>query len=466
MRSNIAGKTSLALFAATLHAQPLYAQQSAATRADASLVYSTAYQATIFGYPLDGMYRRLTGEVLDAATRKAPFNAWYHYRNLATPAVSPFPAPNNDTLYSTAWIDLRKEPAILSMPDTAGRYYTAHVMDFTTETIANIGQRLNGTEAGLFAIVGPGWKGELPAGVKGVVRSETAFAYVLLRLLVDGPADVAAVNALQDRFKIASLSRHLEGKTGAGDAGPPAPYAATTAADRMAMLDRIIRFSPVRPADSGMVSTFANIGVGPYRPGLAIKPGADALARAEKDARALIASAGARTGKFVNGWRMPPAAIGIYGVDYLQRASVWDGGPLANVTEESFYPAALLDNAGRMLNGANARYTLKFPAGQLPPAGAFWSLTMYRLDDKNLVANAIERYSIGNRTKGLVTAPDGSLTIHLQADAPVEANMKNWLPAPRAPFYMVLRLYGPAKAALTGEWTPPPVERAGGDAGK
>jgi hypothetical protein len=227
----------------------------------------------------------------------------------------------------------------------------------------------------------------------------------------------------------------------------------------MAMLDTIIRASPVRAVDRGMVASFAPIGVGPFKSSLTVRASEPLLAEAEGNARALIASAGPRTGGFVNGWRMPPDAIGKYGVDYLQRASVWDGGPLANIPEESFYPVALLDGAGQPLNGSTGRYVLRFPDGGLPPARAFWSLTMYRLDDKQLAPNPIRRYSIGNRTRGLERGPDGSLTIAIQPDPPQGKEAANWLPAPRAPFYMVLRLYGPSQDALSGTWTPPPVER-------
>lgn len=174
-------------------------------RPDTSFAYTTAYKATVFGMPLLGMYERLTQEVLDGATRKAPFDAFYHYRALATPSVAPFPAPNNDTLYSTAWLDLRQGAVILEAPDTGGRYYTAQVLDMATETLANIGQRVDSTGAGRFAIVGPGWEGSLPAGVTRVVRCPTSFAYVLLRILVDGPADVPAVNVLQNKFSLKAL---------------------------------------------------------------------------------------------------------------------------------------------------------------------------------------------------------------------------------------------------------------------
>lgn len=424
---------------------------------DAALARTAAFDATVFGYPLDGMYQRLTREALAPATRIAGLNAYFHYRRLATPDVSPFPAPNNDTLYSTAWIDLRREPAILSTPDTKGRYYTAHVLDMTTETIANIGQRLDGTQAGLFALVGPNWNGQLPPGIKRVVRSNTVFAYVLLRVLVDGPDDVGAVNKLQDQFRIASLSRFRRGETGADEQSPFPPYNASSTTERLAMLDRLLRASPVRAVDKGMVASFAPVGVGPEPTSLRIAPQPKTLAAAEEEARAVISSIGLRTGKIVGGWRMPPAAIGRYGVDYLQRASVWDGGPLANTPDESFYPTAVLDGDSRPLDGATNSYVLRFPANALPPANAFWSLTMYRMEDGALVANPIDRYSIGDRTRGLLREKDGSLKIAIQSERPSEE--VNWLPAPKGRFYMVLRLYGPQAAARDGKWLPQPVTR-------
>lgn len=425
------------------------------------LAHALALQARIYGMPMEGMSRRLSSEVIDPAKRKAGFNRYYHYTALSTPTVSPFRAPNNDTLYSTAWVDLRREPAILTMPATAGRYYTAHVMDMTTETIANFGQRQHGTDAARFAVVGPDWKGELPPGVKAVARSSTGFAAVLLRILVDGPADVPAVRALQPQFGIASLSRWKAGLDGADPAALDglAPYRATTPRERLAELGRQLAADPVRPGEEALMAQFALIGVGPARAASQLKVSDPTLARAEADALRAAREAGMSAGETRDGWRMFRSGLGRYGYDYLARASTWVGGPLANVVEESFYPSAVADAQGRPLDGSKASYVLTFPAGALPPAKAFWSITMYDLSTGALVANPIERYAVGNRTQGLQSAADGSLTLYIQHARPGAEAVPNWLPAPKGPFYMSLRLYGPAPEAMDGRWSPPPVRR-------
>lgn len=425
------------------------------------LAHALALQARIYGLPMEGMLRRLSDEVIDPGTRKAGFNRYFHYAALSTPTVSPFRAPNNDTLYSTAWVDLRREPAILTMPATTGRYYTAQVMDMTTETIANFGQRQYGTDAAVFAVVGPGWKGELPSGVKAVARSSTGYAAVLLRILVDGPADVPAVRALQPKFGIASLSRWKAGLSGADPAALEglSPYRARTPRERLIELNRLLDADPVRTGEEALMAQFALIGVGPGIAASKLKVSDETLARAETDAMQAAREAGMTAGETRNGWRMFRSGLGRYGYDYLGRASTWVGGPLANVVEESFYPSAVTDAEGRPLDGSKASYVLAFPAGALPPAKAFWSITMYDLTTGALVANPIERYSIGNRTKGLLTATDGSLTLYIQHAPPAAEAMSNWLPAPKGPFYMSLRLYGPALEAMDGRWSPPPVRR-------
>jgi hypothetical protein len=424
-----------------------------------TFAYATAVQAFIYAVAPDGMYRRLSEEVLDPKTRKAGFNAFVHTSELSSPTVVLFPAPNVDTVYSTAWLDVRNEPAILSSPDTGGRYWTAQVLDFDSNTLTNFGARLDGTQAGAFAVVGPGWTGKLPQGITRSIQSPTGFVAVLLRVLVNGPADLPAAVAYQKQFKLAALSRHAKGQTGpASDAIEGIPiYKADSPAERLAVLDRLLKLNPVRPGEEALMSQFAAIGVGPGSVLLPTRPGDDTLDRAFEDANGIAAQAGPRSGVKRNGWLAVPKGMGTYGSDFLQRAAVWRGGALAQLPQEAFYPSVLEDSDGQPLDGGKGRYTIHFPAGQLPPTRFFWSITLYDLKDFNLVANPIQRYSIGDRTAGLQYGKDGSLTVYVQKDSPGKDKESNWLPAPDRPFYMTMRLYGASPEALDGTWKMPTV---------
>lgn len=423
---------------------------AAAAVPEASVSRSVALLAALYGIPLLGMQRRLETEVLDPATRVAPFDRLHRYPELATPTRAPFRAPNNDTLYATAWLDLRRGGVVFAAPPTGSRYWNAQILAFTTETIANLGQATYGNEAARFAIVGPGWQAEPPRGMRAIIQSPTTFALMLLRVLVDGAQDVPAAAALQARFELTRI--------GPAPVKLPPLLPMKTAAQRFAAIDAIVHRDPVRDGEQALLAQFAEIGLGPQlggdRPGDADEA---TLAAAEAQAVAAARAAGASLGRAVNGWRIIERGIGVYGFDYLRRAAVWEGGPLANVPQESLYPSTLTDESGRPLDGSQSSYVIRFPAGGLPPVQAFWSLTIYNRDTGMLVANPIDRYSIGNRTPGLTRGPDGSLTIHIQRARPVST--ANWLPAPNGPFYLSLRLYRPKQAALDGTWSPPPVER-------
>ena len=427
---------------------------------DTDLGYTLAVQAAIYGYAPVGMMERFSSEVIEPSTRLAPLDEYFHRSTLSTPESAPFRAPNNDTLYSTAWLDLRTEPVILQMPDTHGRYYVAQVLDLYSDTIANVTSTKSGTAPGSFAVVGPTWKGTLPEGVKATFHSDTVYALVLLRVLVDGAADVNDAAAVQKQFGIAALSRFLKKESGApaGSMEGLRPYKAENASQRFALLNQFLHMNPIRPGEQALLTQFATINLGPEKVAQRVVTDEALLSRASKDATQIIADAGARSGKVVNGWRMFTEAIGTYGFDYLQRASVWMGGPLANVPEESLYPTAIADASGQPLNAATHNYVVRFTKEQIPPVEGFWSLTMYDRDSGMLVKNPIDRYSIGNRTKGLQFGPDGSLTLYIQRQSPGPGKESNWLPAPDGPFYMSLRLYGPRAEVLDGKWMPPPVE--------
>jgi hypothetical protein len=415
--------------------------------AERPVAASIATLAALYGIPLVGMQARLNSEIIDPATRLAPFDAFYRYAELATPERAPFKAPNVDTLYATAWLDLRSGPVVLSAPPTGTRYWNAQVMDFTTDTIANVGQGRFGNAAGLFAFAGPDWTGDQPHGVEALVRSPTDYALILLRVLVDGPQDEAAAAAVQAGFTLARV----------GPAEPlPALLPLSSAAERFAALDAILSRDPIRSGEQALMDQFALLGLGPAKvPGhLSAAPGL--LAEADKQATEAARLSGLTLGRVENGWRIIDRGIGAYGFDYLRRAAVWTGGPLANVPEESLYPSTVQDASGDPLDGRFA-YVLRFPPGGLPPARAFWSLTVYHRDTGMLVANPIHRYAIGNRSPDLQYGPDGSLTIRISHNPP--ADDANWLPAPEGLFYLTLRLYRPDPAALDGAWKPPAVER-------
>ncbi|MFN8475377.1 MAG: DUF1254 domain-containing protein [Anaerolineae bacterium] len=421
--------------------------------------YATALQAAIYGIAPLGMWQRLSAEVVEPKTRKAALNAYAHVTSLATPTHALFRAPNNDTLYSTAWLDVRREPALLTVPDTHGRYYTVQLMDMFSDTLTNIGPRLFGTQAGVFAVVGPGWNGELPPSVSHVIRSETPFVLILLRILVDGPEDVPAVVALQQQFHIASLPRFEQGLDGdePGVEGDAPPFEAPDAKAWFARLDDFLRMTPVRDGEAAVMAEFAAIGIGPGTATQQFPADDDTLTRAHVDGVKVAQAVGPTAGDLENGWRVMRRGIGTYGFDYIQRSAVWVGGPLANIIEESLYPSTILDSHGDMLTGKGKRYVVHFAPGQTPPVAFFWSLTIYKLSDGMLVENPINRYSIGDRTKGVRYGADGSLSIYVQQYAPSEDEMANWLPAPDEPFYLTLRLYGPKETAIKGEWQPPAV---------
>jgi hypothetical protein len=276
---------------------------------------------------------------------------------------------------------------------------------------------------------------------------------------VDGPDDVAAASTLQSQFTLASLSRHAIGGTGpSSDVIKGVPiFTANSSSDRLEALDFLLNLNPTRVGEESLLTQFALIGVGPKKSPLSIKPGEAVLARAEADALKAIEAAGPSIGTFANGWLVMSENIGAYGFDYLQRSSVWAGGPLANFPEESLYPSATTDAYGNPLDGSTGKYKLHFPAGQLPPVEFFWSLTMYDRNTGMLVKNSINRYLLGNPIRGLEFEQDGSLSIYIQHESPGKDKEANWLPAPSGPFYLSMRLYGPKISALNGEWKVPPL---------
>lgn len=425
--------------------------------------YSISIQAYIYGLAPVIIERTEKVFVTTPGPGHAPVNQFGHVRHLTTPDDTVIVSPNSDTLYSIAWLELGKGPIVLHVPDTHGRYYVMQMLDAYTNNFASVGRRTTGTGEGDYAITGPGWNGSAPEGGK-VIRSPTNTVWILGRILVNGPDDVANVNALQDQFKLTPLSQHgkpsgYNKPQGLSDFKKYSPN--QDVPDKLKFFEEFrvaLKNDPPPEGEAALVAVFGRIGLPdnetPYGKGLDLAV-ADGLERALKDGDGIVKNAWANIkGNSTNGWAVA-LNIGTYGYDYLTRAAVAEGGLGANVPEEAIYPKAQADNNGNTLSGAH-RYVMHFDKGNTPPVDAFWSLTMYNATTYMLVANPMGRYAIGDRTPGLAYNPDGSLDIYIQHDAPA-GKASNWLPAPEGDFYLLLRMYQPKPEALNGTYRIPPV---------
>ncbi|MFI5329847.1 MAG: DUF1254 domain-containing protein [Desulfobaccales bacterium] len=432
--------------------------------ADLAQIAADAY---VFGYPL--VLMELTKKVLTntskPAAKAAPLNQFAHIQTFPRPEDQEVVRPNVDTLYSFAWLDLSREPVILHLPEMQGRYYLMQMMDAWTNVFASIGTRTTGEREGDFAIVGPKWRGALPAGVKKL-QSPTNSVWIIGRTLTRGPADYAAVHAIQAQYTLTPLSawgRKYSPPAGKVDPDvdmqtPPVKQVAQlSAAGFFQTLAKAMKAEPPSAADAPALKKFAALGL---LPGKAFNPARPAVAQAleagVKQGRTSIEAQALKIGVMKNGWQIPQPPMGAYGTDYEQRATIALFGLGANLREDAVYPTAYLDQEGQQLTGKQ-RYVLHFDQAQLPPVKAFWSLTMYG-QNTFLVANPLGRYGLGDRDPLKYNA-DGSLDLYLQNQSPGPEREANWLPAPAGDFNVTLRLYWPKPAVLDGAWAPPPVKR-------
>jgi hypothetical protein len=389
------------------------------------------------------------------------FNRFRHYSRSATPADTDIVTPNNDTPYSWAWLDLRAEPIVLKLPAVpAPRYYVNQWFDLYTHNFAYTGVRATGRGAGTYLFAGPQWQGRVPKGITKVFRAETDFVGTLTRTQLNGPDDIPTLQALQAQYQLIPLSR-FEG-TKPPKPAPPVTWPAWDAAKAegigfISYLNALLPFMPTVPSERAMMNRFARIGIGPGRPfdpnqlnpatRSAIEAG---VAAAATNLRSKALAQSSSKGFFGTREELGP--------DYLTYRSMGAMlGIYGNSSAEAFYVSQQTGPDGKVLDGRR-KWVLRFPAGQLPPVREFWSITMYNLPQRLLVANPINRYSIGDRTQGLKLGADGSLEIYLQHENPGSDKVSNWLPAPAGPFFFVARLYGPGQTTLSGQWQLPTLQ--------
>ena len=433
-----------------------------------------AVDAYIYGYPLvtmDMTRKQLTNVSTPQASR-APMGQIIRLRSYPAVDDHAVTAPNADTLYTTAWIDVSKEPWVFSIPDMGDRYYLMPMLDGWTDVFQVPGKRTTGDKAQKYVITGPGWSGTLPTDVTEY-KSPTGLVWILGRIYCTGtPDDYAKVHALQDKFALVPLSDY--GKTytpvpGEVDANFDMKTAVRDQVDAMGVseyfnyLAKLLKTNPPAAADAPLVATMAKVGIVPgqdFDPGKLGAFDKEALKTVPKLAQAKIMEYFKKAGQPVNGW-MFTTKTGTYGTDYLQRALVTAIGLGANRPQDAVYPTGEKDADGGEFDAASNHYVMHFDKGQMPPVNSFWSLTMYD-GTYFFVPNSLNRYTLSSRNK-FATNADGSVDLYLQADPPGKAKEANWLPAPKAKFVPMLRLYWPKEtppSIIDGSWKPPAIKKA------
>ena len=428
-----------------------------------------AYDATIYGFPL--VIMDLTRQVLTAVpapnANGAPVNQFANKKVFPDATFTNVVNPNADTLYSSAWIDTAKEPVIISLPDTQGRYYLMPMLNYWTDVFASPGSRTTGTGSGNFAITGPNWSGKLPEGITEM-KSSTRWVWIVGRIACTGPSDYENVWKLQEQLKLTPLSAW--GTNYVPPTNVPvdptvnikvSPLNQLLALDTANFFNYICRLqvdNPPYEADAPLLANLAKIG---------IKTGADyksyfaglddgvksAIQTGYQSALAKIPVANLGNTK---NWQLP-YGTGNYGTDYMLRAVTAYLGLGANLVDDAFYASASTSSEGAEFSSAN-KYVIHFNKNEIPPVNGFWSITIY--NEKILfAANPIDRYCLGSLSDPPLTKnPDGSIDLYIQRDSPDSAKIPNWLPAPASGgFSLTLRLYWPQKQVVDKSWIPPAV---------
>ncbi|QFG31479.1 DUF1254 domain-containing protein [Pseudomonas umsongensis] len=460
--------SSIALIVASSAVFPLVSQaQSKITAEEAHAIGVDAY---VYFYPLltmDITRKQFTNIEPGKEFGKGPMNMFVSVPEYPPADFKGVVRSNFDTLYSIAWLDLTKEPLVIAAPDTAGRFYLLPMLDMWSDVFASPGWRTTGTDAAQFLVTPPGWTGTVPAGLNHL-PAPTPFVWVIGRTKTDGAADYAAVHKIQAGYTVTPLSRLGKGAEPVSVKIDPAVDMKTppkvqvdtmSAADYFAYAAELLKVHPAHGTDQPLLAQIKRIGIEPGKSFSmdALDPEIKAaLETAPKDAQALMAWKVPTLARVVNGWSMNTDTMGVYGNYYLKRAIVAQVGLGANLPEDAIYPLNIGDTNGKPLDGAH-KYVLHFAKDEVPPVNAFWSITLYDPEGFQ-VGNELNRFAVSSWMPFKNNA-DGSLDIYFQNENPGKDLEANWLPAPKGPFNLTMRLYGPKSEALNGKWNPPAVKQ-------
>lgn len=457
---------SAAAIVSTLAVASVHAKE--VTPSEARAIAKEAY---IYANPMVDAYRIQYAYFVDTKNPeyKAPWNQIRSIARVYTSDDKAVQTPNSDTPYSMLGIDLRSEPMVITVPSMQkDRYFSIQLVDAYTHNFDYIGSRTTGNGGGTYMIAGPNWKGKTPKGVDKVFRSETELVIAVYRTQLFDPSDLENVKKIQSGYKAEPLSAYLSKSTPKAAPAinfvkPLTPTEVKSSLEVFSQLNFLLQFCPTVLSEKALMSRFAKIGIGAGKafdesklsPELkkALEDGiADAWAEFGLLQKGEIASGKVTSGDLFGTraylknnylYRMTAAVLGIYG----------------NSKAEAMYPFYMADSKGEKLDGAN-RYTIRFASNQLPPVNAFWSLTMYEMPQSLLVANPLNRYLLNSTMLSQFKRDaDGGITFYIQNDSPGSDKENNWLPAPKGPFIMVMRLYWPKDEALSGKWNAPKAEK-------
>lgn len=444
---------------------------AASTALSGNEARAIAKEAYIYGFPLVDGYRIQHSYFVDRGNPefKGAWNEIHSTARVFTHEDKAIQTPNSDTPYSFLGADLRAGPLVLTVPAVEKqRYYSLQFIDMYTHNFAYVGSRATGNGAGRFLLAGPGWKGKAPAGIKSIIRSETALAFVLYRTQLFDARDIENVKKIQAGYNVQTLSQFLGKESPVAPkidfVAPLTPEQQKTSPEFFRVLNFMLQFGPTHPSEAELMARFARLGIVAGKPFDANALPLDlkhAVAAGMADAwktfaeyKATVIDTGKQTSADGFGTRE------FLKNDYLKRMASAVLGIYGNSKEEAIYPAYFTDMAGKPLDGSAGGYTLRIAPGQLPPVNAFWSLTMYELPASLLSANPLNRYLINSpMLPGLRKEPDGGITLYVQHESPGKDKESNWLPAPAGPFFAVMRLYWPKPGALDGTWKQPLLQK-------
>jgi hypothetical protein len=474
----LAHALSLALIAGVAGGDP--ASAGAQAPIGEQEAHAIAVDAYLYFYPLvtmDLTRRQMTNGPAGSQLGSGPPNTFHNIAEYPPADVKVVVRPNFDTLYSTAWLDLTKEPVVVSVPDTKGRYYLLPMLDMWTDVFTSPGWRTTGTQAQHFLVAPAGWRPDLRERFIDEFRlprdtqridAPTSHVWIIGRTKTDGPQDYDAVHEIQAGFKVTPLSewgrtpRAVEVRTdpSVDMKTPPKVQADRMPADKyFAYAAELIKFNRPHLTDEPILARMKKIGIergGNFDIEKLSPTVRTALEAAPSTAQKLMEWKLPTIARVANHWSMNTDTMGVYGNYYLKRAIVANAGLGANVPQDAIYPLNLGDQAGRPLDGVN-RYTLHFDKAGLPPVEAFWSVTLYDSEGYQ-VANPLNRFALSSWMP-FKYDPDGSLTLYVQNENPGKDKEANWLPAPKTPFNLTMRLYAPKSEVLIGKWNPPPVTK-------